>query len=393
MKKTTLTTLFLMAALTLSGCHNNQPAPAPQPPEDDPAPPVVSTVKPPQYYFIASHFMGSYDAEGWHSAGDVQEILPASDGTEIPITARTVFTAGEIASAEAYQLYTLDKFLGTAEEIIWPTTRGGLSDFGFDSDSEFSEEASDVLQEMTLPVIDEMTSEPLVGYGRLALPADFTDTPMAPVTMPYYNAHGYFSLNDTIDFAQYPVLLATSALHNPLPQKVQVLYQLSDELEAAFAAELTALGLADAPVHLTDYYAADFDHDGQEESLLILQTPISEAGYPLVSEAEQTGQSGAYALVAYIDDLQASPEQTPQILYSWNKPYTADVFAQLSPDNEIYNIDYYRQLTFLGAYDLNGNSALEFCLNDQQWEGGSTRIYTLDDQDQYRTVLVCSWGS
>ncbi len=83
MKKTTLTTLFLMAALTLSGCHNNQPAPAPQPPEDDPAPPVVSTVKPPQYYFIASHFMGSYDAEGWHSArGRSRDFCPPRDGTE-----------------------------------------------------------------------------------------------------------------------------------------------------------------------------------------------------------------------------------------------------------------------------------------------------------------------
>lgn len=383
-----------MAALTVSGCQNNQPAPTPQPSEEDPAPPVVSTIKPPQYYFIDSHFMGSYDAEGWHSVGDVQEVLPPKDGTEGSLTPRTIFTAGEVASVEAYQLYTLDKFLGTSEEIIWPTTSGDLGSFGFDSDSEFTDEAANALQEMALPVIDEITRGPLSGFGRIALPADFTDTPMAQVTIPYYNAHGYFSLSNTINFAQYPVLLATSAQHNPLPQKVQVLYQLSDELEEAFAAELAALGLPGAPVNLTDYYAADFDHDGQEESLFILQTPFSEAGYPLVSQAERTdGGSGTYALVAYIDDLKADPDQTPQILYSWSNAYTADVLAQLSPNNEIDNIDYYRHLTFLGAYDLNGNSALEFCLQDQQWEGGNTRIYSLDDQDQYRTVLVSGWGS
>ena len=187
--------------------------------------------------------------------------------------------------------------------------------------------------------------------------------------------------------------LATSALHNPLPQKVQVLYQLSDQLEATFAAQLAQLGLPDAPVNLTDYYAADFDHDGQEESLLILQTAHSESGYPLVTKAELNGQSGVYNLIAYIDDPTADPEQIPQTLYCWSSPYTPEALATLSPDDELIDIDYCRYLTFLGAYDLNGDSQLEFCLADQYWEGGAIRVYSLDENDRYRSVLVSDYGS
>ena len=393
MKKTTITTFFLLAALAVSGCQNNQPAPAPMPSEEDPAPPVVSTVQPPQYYFIKSDFVGSFDAEGWHSVGDVQEVLPALGEEEQLITPRKVFTAGEVANVEAYQLYSLDKFLGAASEIVWPTEPGGLGSFGFDSDTEFTDEMAAAFQELAQPVTDEASQNALPGWGRLTLPENFADTPLAQLTLPYYNAHGYFSLTDSINFPEYPVRLATSAQHNPLPQKVQVLYQLSDELEAYFSKELTAMGLPDAPINLTDYYAADFDHDGLEESLLILQTALSEDGYALVSDAEQAGQSGTYCLMAYIDDQKADPAQLPQTLYSWSQPYTAEVLANLMPKNELDQIDYYRNLTFLGAYDLNGDSTLEFCLSENLWEGGAIRVYSLDENDQYHTVLVSSYGS
>ena len=153
------------------------------------------------------------------------------------------------------------------------------------------------------------------------------------------------------------------------------------------------MGLPDAPINLTDYYAADFDHDGLEESLLILQTALSEDGYPLVSDTEQSGQSGTYCLMAYIDDQKADPAQIPQTLYSWSQPYTAEVLANLMPKNELDQIDYYRNLTFLGAYDLNGDSTLEFCLSENLWEGGAIRVYSLDENDQYHTVLVSSYGS
>lgn len=393
MKKTTITTFFLLAALAVSGCQNNQPAPQPQPQEEDPAPPVVSTIQPPQYYFIRNDFVGSFDAEGWHSISDVQEVLRASGEEEQPITPRKVFTAGEVTNVEAYQLYSLDKFLGSTSEIIWPTEAGGLGSFGFDSDTELTDDMAAALQELAQPVTDEATKNPQPGWGRIALPANFADSPLADLTIPYYNANGYFSLNEAINFSDYPVRLATSAQHNPLPQKVQVLYQLSDELEAHFSQELAAMGIPDAPVNLTDYYAADFDHDGLEESLLILQTATTENDSLLVTEEEQLGRSGAYCLVAYIDDQEAAPEQVPQTLYSWSNPYTADALSELMPKNELVSVDYYRHLTFLGAYDLNGDSTLEFCLSDSQWEGGALRVYSLDENDQYRTVLLSLYGS
>lgn len=384
MKKTLVTILFLLMLLTISAC---QPHQTPSPTES--TPPVIATAATAQYYFIDGHFLGSFAADGWHSISDVQEILPTPDGETQAITARTVFTLREIAGINAYQLYTLDKFLGACDKIILPLAQDGLGCFGSDSDTNFTDDMAKALQQMCQIVLDSQTEEVLATWGALPLPADLTDTPLQELTMPYCNAFGYFAADDALDFSQYAIRLATSAPHNPLPQKVQVLYQLPEELTETFANQLTAMGIAKAPIHLTDFYNADFDHDGRDEWLLLLQTPLSDSGYPLISAAEQPGPSGAYCLVAYIDDMTDDATQTPQILFNWCEPYLAE---QLDTDGEIFSAEHCRRLTFLGAYDLNGNGKLEFILRDQQWEWGAIRIYALDEDNRYHSVLVSNMG-
>lgn len=413
MKKYT-TTLLLLASLILSGCTGgNVPQEVP-PKTDESTPPIISTTNQPDYFFIDSHFLGSYSDDGWHSPSAITEVS-AYTADEEETASATPFLASEIASAASYQLYTIDEFIGSTEEIIWPLEADGLSSFGSDNSSQFTVDMQEALTSLALPVIAADTKEPLSHYGRIPLPVDFTDSPLAELTMPYYNAHSYFALENELNVQQYPVRLATSALHDPRPHKVQVLYELPEALETALYSELSALGLPDAPLHLSDYYASDFDHDGLEESLIIIQTDNGESGYPLVTEAERMGQSGVYHLIYYIDDEKADPAQTLQPVFSWVNAYTPEVLnSSLDEQDELINIDYCRQLIFLGTFDLNGDGTLEFALQHQMWEGGEIRIYSLDESTEppillqetagdtpanvpdenlhYRTVLLSRYG-
>lgn len=357
--------LPLLAALLLSGCFNNEP------PAIENDPPAADTKA--NYIAVDGLLMGSFDQNGWHSVSEYVE----EEGFTESLTPKTTFFVSDLIAAESYQLYTLDEFIGSTEEIILCAHSYGLGAFGSE-EHPYTEEMRRAVEEIALPVYQDAEKKYLDNSsGRFALGQDLSQGILADLVMPDYDAYCDFSLDDTLSYDD--IRLALSASHNPLPRKVQILYELDEPLTDYITQQLALLGIPDAPVNLSHYYVSDFDYDGQEESLIIAQTQYDEWGEPIYSQAERDGASGRYIIIVYQDGR----DSQPQTVYGWCQPYTS---------GNITDVTSVRHAEIIGVYDLNGDGNLEICLDTQMWEGGQMKVYALDDSNHYQLVLLSWYG-
>lgn len=107
----------------------------------------------------------------------------------------------------------------------------------------------------------------------------------------------------------------------------------------------------------------DFNNDGDYEKLVVANT----------KQEEEKSNSDIYS-VAFIVNESGSI----QVLYG--------------QFGEIDIPDFCHYLSFLGAYDLDGDGKYEFGFKDQEWEWGSTFIIGQNTDGKWEVLLKSDWG-
>lgn len=357
--KMLVSTLALVLALTLvlvsctftggtpqgSGTQSPDPSSSasPDPSGDTPDPggsaePTPEASLNPQnlYYILNDRPLGAWK-NGWQSVADAD------------MGAKAGLTLQEFLSPEQYHLYSQGASLSDSSRATIYTEAGPS---GFPDAADYTDELSPYSE----PV------EGLLGFRLFSLPVSL---PQELRAIPY---PGTFQLSQS---GEKPVF-STNGSHNALPRPYTVENEPSDQGREHLVRLLAEWNIPDAPLNFTQTVRGDFDGDGEEELLMLASTPVDESGWPVFTDSELAGKSGSFTVAM----LQKGQEV--QVLYSESNPITET--------RQPGSIDHCYRLSFLGAYDLNGDGQMELCMHYQGWEWSYELAYALTD-GAYRMVL------
>ena len=140
--------------------------------------------------------------------------------------------------------------------------------------------------------------------------------------------------------------------------------------------------------NVTAAQRADFDGDGQMETLYTVATPRDEGGWPLIEGEGTTGNVGTFALLLYEET-----DGTVQVVFSDLRPYqNGEAVTFTDGLFSVDSIDYSHTIAVEEIVDLNDDGKLELIATCGLWEGGYGMAFALDN-DRYEVVMRSNWGS
>lgn len=293
----------------------------------------------PAYFFVRGSFMGGFD-NGWLKLTENES--------------RREYTSFLIKDLlnRGYALYSKEKYLGQAEEVL---LHAGLGPSGWPDGDKTG-------------LFAPYAKEEMGGSCILPLPTVLTGGEIEALTVPLYGFSLYMGkevpLGEEFDVPD----LATNAPITP-PDGIVWAEGALQEDEKRLSSVLAENNVVyDRPAVTTA--TGDFDSDGKMERVLFANARSREDGYLDVSAENKT----LFSVILTIDD-----DGGLQTAYARLFAYTDDVTA------------HFRAVPH-GIFDLNGDGRAEICFRMIGWEGGNTFVLSQNAKGAWEEVLAASWG-
>lgn len=335
-------------------------------------------------YFYNGALLGSHDEQGWHSLCELEgERAYGSDGiyTAAPDVRHKSYTANDLLAPSVYYLYEDHAFVGHSDWLLWTSDVGGLGSFE-------NERANEILAAHATPYQTRPFGDMVLH--RMQLPGTLYEEG-ASLLIPTYSFVSYFGrlgMDELYPVGQGNRFLATNANHDLASAVIEQLdgsqYEIDSEVKRLFE----RAGMGNTRPNVTAAQRADFDGDGQMETLYTVATPRDEGGWPLIEGEGTTGNVGTFALLLYEET-----DGTVQVVFSDLRPYqNGEAVTFTDGLFSVDSIDYSHTIAVEEIVDLNDDGKLELIATCGLWEGGYGMAFALDN-DRYEVVMRSNWGS
>jgi len=206
-----------------------------------------------------------------------------------------------------------------------------------------------------------------MDYMILPLPADLSSERFDELYLPMYAFHTILG-TDLMVGADYE--MAPLAAAHAVGQLSQADMESSvTEAEKAAVQRWLASREVKCDEPAMERLEADFDGDGEPETLLVINAPTDEFGY-----LQLTPENGhLFAGCLLLDG------ENTEIVYECIEDYTSDVTAHYLLDLE-------------GVWDLNNDGGYEVCFMLRMWEWGNILVQSAGTEG-WHTVLRCNYGT
>jgi hypothetical protein len=385
MKKIAL--LLLASAIMLFSACSQQPAePSPTPSNEmqsSPSPIAPSPsqgqtqatdgIKTPVFVFLNQTFVGEFDSGKWFSVSSLNPDKSEADD----ILLKDVVAQEYVCYEDGKKTMEPSQFLRYSDEDF------GLSGLQTEGAEErFKQFGTNYVR----------NGQQMDGYMVYPLPLTL-DSWFDTVMVPWFNFTLEFGQNNEFPNADFgeeessKKRLALSADFDPFPREIRTI-EATKQAEEALVSLFAEQKMENTKPRFAECYLGDLDNDGKDESLFFANHKLDENMWPLLEGIDgKTEGLGTYSVILYQED-----DGSVQTIYSDLHPYEGK-FEEDSNPMELLSIDHCTTLTPGAIADVNKDGTYEFGCDFAQWEGGNTRLFALDGDGKYQTVLRANWGA
>lgn len=312
-----------------------------------------------QFIFMDKLLMGSFADGQWFSlCSNEAHDINSSD-----------FYLKDILAQEKYYLYQDERFVGESDRIIWDVTDDNSGIGSFEEDGVVEKLAN--YSEADSPAKYQSGDE-RVFYLPVELGEESSD-----LRIPSYSFYTGFSRD---------CVFATNLPIQPFPREISVGVKPTSEATEALVDLFKANQMGNTVPHFSECVKSDFDNDGNQEFLMIANSPRGVGGYPLLRGCDGgMNNLGTFSAVLYQDD-----DGSVQAVYTDLRPWDGKFKTE---NGELWDADYCMIVYLLGVADLNSDGVYEVGIDEAMWEWGSKVIFALNANRKYEAVLCSNDGT